>query len=120
MSVVVEQRFTTNAGHPAVVVLNSLGFRCGYVGIPHTHIAAKNYSQVSFLEVHGGLTFSGNLEFLDDSLHWLGFDAGHYGDAFEPSHQAPFLHAGVPRTLPYMVEECEKLAAQLEQVELFI
>jgi hypothetical protein len=62
-------------------------------------------------DVHGGLTYSSsNAPDADypvkSSLHWFGFDCGHYGDT-EPGGQA----------LEYCIAECESLATQLKGIE---
>jgi hypothetical protein len=84
----------------------------------------------SVLRAHGGLTFSGTLNTEistsgDNELWWLGFDCCHYTD-YQPGWSAlmravnaacgveriPSFH-GRYRTLAYVREEVEDLAAQL-------
>lgn len=60
------------------------------------------------LEVHGGITFAGVLDFLqeDGDTRWLlGFDTAHGEDL-------P-MFGGVSKSLQYVQAECKKLAEQL-------
>ncbi len=52
-----------------------------YVEIPNGHpVYKKNYHDVD-LDVHGGLTYSGNAYWKeDDGSFWLGWDYAHAGD----------------------------------------
>lgn len=44
---------------PCLIVRNSSGALCGYVGVPNTHpLHGKDFDDVQDLKVHGGLTFS--------------------------------------------------------------
>lgn len=53
--------------------------------------------------VHGGLTFSGDIEDVDGFL--LGFDCAHYGDSPEVQDEE------------YTLNECKKLVDQLIKIE---
>ena len=128
-------------GFRCVIVMQDLGHRCGYVGIP----ASMNHPLFGvdcdrlgssfglYLEVHGGLTYSsGEPDYPianEQNWWWFGFDCGHAGDAPEIEKiKDPRLKAmysglkrplGKVRTLDYCVEECMKLANQLQVVMIF-
>lgn len=52
------------------------GVANGYVGIPHSHpLNGVDYDEID-LDIHGGLTFSQEIE----GLWVLGFDTAHFGD----------------------------------------
>lgn len=85
-----------------LIVLNTIGHRCGYVAIPPSHpfnntplekyeFAGKtrehyNYDQLD-IDCHGGLTYMDREHSLKDLLpipcndFWIGFDCGHCFDA---------------------------------------
>lgn len=64
------------------------GWGNGYVAIPPDHkYHGKHYDDLD-IEVHGGLTFTGNAHLfpdqdLPDSYWVIGFDTAHYGDTKE-------------------------------------
>ncbi len=110
----------------AVVASLELGHRCGYVGVPKSHLlhgADYDEQSVSEIEVHGGLTYANGRDFPveSDGLWWFGFDCAHYGDAPDPaiaanvtSHYMLAMSSdGEIRTLEYVTAECESLARQL-------
>lgn len=139
---VVEKDFT-HCGLRCVVVLQNMGHRCGYVGVPQGHNLFCQYADfdvIEMLEVHGGITYSGGgIESyypVESDLWWFGFDCAHYMDlndfdaalkAFDDAEtqrsllsykhiceQYPDKH-GVVRTLEYCVEQCKHLAEQLKE-----
>ena len=131
----IEKQWFTQVGYPATVIMNELGFRCGYVGILVTHpLAYLDYNEETnllvntnrettspegYFDVHGGLSYSGNGDHFTHFLEywWFGFDCGHYGDSLHPDPARPIAHlysAGKLRTLDYVAEECENLAKQLK------
>lgn len=68
-------------------------------------------------DVHGGLTYAGQLkaEYDTNNLWWFGFDCAHLDDAeieLDPRHSRSFREGEV-RTLEYVVSECESLARQI-------
>lgn len=78
-------------GFPCLIKRHySMGFLCGYVGVPPSHPwHGKGYPSVE-AEVHGGLTYSAECdgdpvdgichkpkEGQTDDTWWLGFDCGH-------------------------------------------
>jgi hypothetical protein len=68
-------------------------------------------------DVHGGLTYSGGgkgYPVAGDGW-WFGFDCAHDGDGvIEPGEFD--LGRGYARSLPYVIGECEHLAAQIVRV----
>lgn len=74
-----------------MVVLNAMGFRCGYVHLPDGHPWMGLDPANVPADAHGGINFAG--AYPADQLDngdgvppgwWIGFDCGHYGDAPEP------------------------------------
>ena len=100
--------------------------RCGYVGVrPGSVLYGKHYDDVP-AEVHGGLTYSGGGSYpVDGDEWWLGFDCAHYGDAPDPAlrddrYRAPSHgceSSGHLWTSAEVAEECERLAAQIDEIE---
>lgn len=94
-------------GYRYYIRRRSLDFRdfyCGYVEIPKDHsLYEVDYDDLEHINVHGGLTFSGRLDFSDEYL--LGFDCAHDGDdtSVEDAN--------------YTANECERLIDQLIEVE---
>lgn len=79
------------------------GYYCGYVAIPFRHpFYKKDYQDLDWIDVHGGLTFSGYLGFSNDYL--LGFDCSHAGDSIKIQDE------------DYTLAECKKLVDQLIKV----
>ena len=62
---------------------------CGYVLIPNTHFLYNKsmYELNELLDVHGGITFNGNLTKYE---HFIGFDCAHGGDFI------PVIHLRMP------------------------
>jgi len=122
---------------PDEVEFEYLGFKClilrhptlkhlrGYVGLPSWHpYYGKDYDSVDYLDVHGGLTYSGwnNLTETEwfklygiepDDLWWVGFDCAHAGDGvpFEISQVRMLM--GKYRNIAYVKRELRKLCRQL-------
>ena len=139
---IVEREFE-HAGYKCVVVFQSLGHRCGYVGIPSTHsLYGEDYDTCSHLSCHGGLTYAdGGQESeypVAGDLWWFGFDCAHYGDgkdlksAYEkfPEERTSIAHTmkveqmfpevskgDVLRTEEYVADQCKRLAEQLKEFE---
>ena len=79
-----EKRFEYK-GFPCVVLMQALGFRTGYVGIPKGHeLYGVGYGNID-IDCHGGLTYSSNylIDQNDDDMWWIGFDCGHYCDGYD-------------------------------------
>ena len=138
---IVEKDFT-HCGLRCVVVLQNLGHRCGYVGVPKEHdLYCQFYDdeEVECLSVHGGITYANGGEDstypVESDLWWFGFDCAHYMDACDfdaalaafddPESQRYLLSyksihekhpdGSVVRTLEYCVEQCKHLAEQLKE-----
>ena len=96
----------------------------------------KSVSPDLYFDVHGSITFSGFVPACtepDDTRWYFGFDCGHAGDEncyetalryglIDEKHrdrmvEYALISNGVHRTLPYCIEECKSLAAQLAKVE---
>jgi hypothetical protein len=98
-----------------------MGFRLGYVKLPIGHPWRKPIAELEYVNVHGDITFSGEL--YDDGNWWIGFDCGHYTDAPDyalaavetPRHVLRLLTelGGVVRTRVYVEQECCKLCEQV-------
>lgn len=104
---------------PCLIVRNYNGALCGYVGVPETHkLFEKNYFDVDFFDVHGGLTYSAKCighicheveENDDDNIWWFGFDYAHADDLI-PHYQ----FGGQYRNIAYVRAEVLSLAKQLK------
>lgn len=127
---IVEKHFQYK-GHDCICVFNRFGFRCGYVSTT-LHC---DYNKVD-VACHCGLTFGDALpeEYAPKEAFYLGFDCGHicdgvdlelaykYGlineherdEAMEAFH---YLKGQPVRSLDYVVNECKKIADQLEELE---
>lgn len=114
MSYVVEQDWTTKAGlRAACLLVHDGSHRRGYVGVPKEHpLYGKDYSEMFDLDVHGGLTFSGNAErdcLAGTDLWWFGFDCAHLGDGTSSESYYP------QRSKCFVEHNCENLAEQLAE-----
>lgn len=104
----------------------SMGFLCGYVGVPPGHPAyGQGYSEEALydIHVHGGLTYADEsrweeLDTLPDDWWWLGFDCGHGGDIIPKMPYTAVSFAGdTYRNISYVIEQCESLAEQLDALK---
>lgn len=126
-------------GFPCVVLFQSLGFRCGYVGIPSdSEYYRKHYDEIP-VNCHCGLTYTDDRLFGQEELDkwWIGFDCGHacdgwdieamekyFGDdpivmkhfSFMKKHWEKMNAYSEIRTLEYCIEECKKIVDQLEEI----
>lgn len=84
-----------------IIVLNTRGFRCGYIALPVNHPYTSTPKRMDVMghldyeyyaleiDVHGGLTFMSAAHGLKDILKtpcsdiWIGFDCGHYLDKLD-------------------------------------
>lgn len=124
-----------------LVVRGPVGAWCGYVGVSHDHpLYGVNYNDEGgperYLDVHGGLTFSGfctggefeNPHVCHDPLPgrkevwWLGFDCAHAGDLSPGMRRFNLKFGGflgsperneTYRNLAYVADQCTALALQL-------
>jgi len=71
-------------GYTCVIIRHStMKHLCGYIGVEKdSPLWDKSYNELSFLSVHGGLTFSqhGDGHKLPEGKYWFGFDCAHGGD----------------------------------------
>lgn len=120
-------------GYEYLVVLNHMGFRCGYVAINENHpfYVCKDYDALD-VKVHGGCTFYGR-QMTDSNCsdNWIGFDCGHAWDlndydallAHDPAKQGyvdivrqrdiNFPMDGEIRTKEYVESECKSIIDQI-------
>jgi hypothetical protein len=120
----------THVGLPCILNRNTwvTGAWCGYAAVPPGHPLYGKHAE-SVLDVHGGLTYSGECHGAichapkpgePDKVWWFGFDCAHAGDlsprveallnAISPGHR--FEH-DTYRTMDYARKETERLAEQL-------
>lgn len=101
----IEKHWITEDGYQGLVVLQSTGYRCGYIIVPKVHITfgmpydnfsyddkeepdPKEYiiEAINNITVHGGLTYSSIAsDFIDKKIQsepgWMfGFDCAHFND----------------------------------------
>ena len=121
-------------GLPCLIVRNSSGALCGYVGVPPEHPwFGVWYSDVD-ADVHGGLTFSATCSPAGEAdpggphvchltapdeppVWWQGFDCAHMGDVLPRRMWGVTLfetHATY-RGIDYVRAECTKLARQARE-----
>lgn len=113
---------------PDKVEFEYLGFKClilrnpelktlnGYIGLPKSHpYYGKDYNDID-VEVHGGLTFSGQGGRWDKHYWWIGFDCAHAGDLM-PGADIPGRITNrwdlSYRNIEYVKNELKHLAEQL-------
>lgn len=123
-------------GLPCLMVRNSLGAWCGYVGVTKKHPFFQiDHDKAHDIRIHGGLTYSakchGHICHIpkkgeDGDVWWLGFDCGHAQD-LSPGHEAQMrkimrgrhLMKGfhnVYRDVAYVKHQVNSLADQLLKV----
>jgi hypothetical protein len=101
-----------------------LGTLNGYVAVPKNNKFFKkeyfNQNEISNLEVHGGVTYTGDTifnskEILGEELWWIGFDTAHFSDLvpFQNFEAPPCIRDGEYRNFEYVVEQTKQLAEQI-------
>lgn len=72
-------------GFQCCIILQSAGWRCGYVNVKYTTLKYVDYSDIGFIDVHGGLTYaSTHLAGHDEHDDWwIGWDYAHTGDGID-------------------------------------
>lgn len=72
----------THSGMDCALRHGGIGAPCGYVAIPESHpFFQKQYQKLDrFIDIHGGLTFSGRFEADPQDRFWIGFDMAHAED----------------------------------------
>jgi hypothetical protein len=114
-----------HCGLQCMTTISPMGIPCGYVGLPKEHpYFGKHYDDIENIEVHGGLTFSGYWEEIDDKeLYWYGFDCGHAWDMDMDysrgqqmgGHSIPLYHSN--KSSEFVEEQTRRLAEQLEKIK---
>ena len=115
----------------------SLGQLNGYVKIPDDHpLFGKDiYEEEVEIEVHGGLTYGGDLK--DNGDFWMGFDCAHSGDLVPSLGKrleskliglpaglpkkyykkfSSFLNEPIYRNMRFCIEECKKMVDQVLEI----
>lgn len=121
-------------GYTCVVMLQPLGYRCGYVGIPRDSAWwGRRVRDLRCIECHGCITYAEDHlpQEKPDGLWWIGFDCMHYldapdmqtlrrvyGDELADKVNGVRMHHGLDgltqvRTLEYCVRECKLIVDQL-------
>ncbi len=126
-------------GHRLVAIFTPMGHRCGYVGVSeNSPLRMVEYDDLN-VDVHGGLTFSGNLN-TDESQWFFGFDCAHVFDAPDIEKMKEYIEMGLldqpqnelrdwylaypaltkstVKSLDFVLTELKSLSAQLMDVEL--
>jgi hypothetical protein len=119
-------------GLPCLMIRNSLGNWCGYVGVAEGHkYFGKDYDQTD-VSVHGGLTYADSCKGvichvpkpgMPEKVWWLGWDAAHLGDYVPGMYTRKHRSIGIYghdgdtyKDLAYVKQETESLAEQLSKV----
>lgn len=126
--------WTTEAGHPALVVRTIMGHLCGYVAVEKGHPLygkGSSDSECDNIPCHGGVTYGNKCAGAichvpeagkPDDVWWLGFDCAHCDDLSPAANgpQTSFASArsryGTYRTVEYVKRECEAMADYLASV----
>lgn len=120
--------WTTKAGLRAVILLVRGSHHCGYVELPE-RLGEPDYDESPIMElnVHGGVTYAGNLTEMDNK-YVVGYDCAHYGDLMKcpeelkgtAMEQSWMYNEGIWRDEEFCTNECEKLAKQISEIKLGI
>lgn len=133
---IVEADWLTTSGLRAIVVMQELGHRCGYVVISKDHplygISNISHDEISSLDVHGGVTcvnYAIGIGPKIDDIWYIGFDCAHCFDSPSPEYIAKMI-ARIPslcryyempgaahKSLEFCINECENLAKQLKEIK---
>jgi hypothetical protein len=120
-------------GYPCLIVRNSAGALCGYVGVRKSHPNYEQGYEEPEVYVHGGLTFADRCQQEqhdcegichkvakgeDDDVWWFGFDCLHAGDSSPPVHDGrSHFNYGEYRDFAYVTSEVASLVDQLKALE---
>lgn len=117
--------WTTQAGLRAVVLLVRGSHHCGYVELPE-RLGEPGYDESPIMElnVHGGVTYAGNLLEMDNK-YVVGYDCAHYGDYMKCPEELKgtdmeklwAFDDGVWRDEEFCTNECESLAKQISEIK---
>ena len=124
-----------HTGYRCLAVRTTMGTLCGYVEVPSDHPWHDiSYSDClndppcgdgwcshgpdSKVEVHGGLTFAGDRDYVVGSGWWFGFDCAHAWDLSPRMLADGYGSYGdqTYRNMGYVRVECKRLAQQLAEV----
>lgn len=111
--------------------VGSFGHLCGYVRVPENHQYYSKDLMDCDMEVHGGITFCGFMDFIDNPAirdphnrkgYWVGFDCAHAGDLlprsfFDHGFMRIFGDHETYKTKEYVMEECKTLAKKLKSLD---
>ena len=120
-------------GFSCLILRNSFGNWCGYVGVPNTHkLYGKNYFTIEDMkdvniEVHGGITYTDRCSSpichipesgMPEDVWWIGFDTAHFMDLTVSNPLGmPRPRRGVYRDMNYTLAETRHLADQLAEIK---
>lgn len=126
-----------DTGFVNLCIFTFMGHRCGYVGVDKSNpLWGKDYTFPEDIEVHGGLTFSGQLgEFGQGDLWFFGFDCAHLGDGKDLETLERYMEDGklersyvkflsnvyfsigdgTIKTSKFVIDECKSLSSQLKK-----
>lgn len=117
--------WVTESGLRAMILLVRGSHHCGYVELPE-HLGKPDYDESPIMElnVHGGVTYAGELPEMDGK-YVVGYDCAHYGDLMKcpeelkgTSMEHSFMYSeGIWRDVDYCTNECESLANQLVNIK---
>lgn len=136
---VIEFEGTFN-GYPYMVVMTSLGHRCGYVGISKddaSGLYGEDYEEI-LVDCHGGLTFAGEHPLSKNpDIWWIGFDCAHFMDAPDYDEAIKLFKNNIDvvlelgnlrllgiglgyegaeiRTKEFCIDECKAIIRQIEE-----
>lgn len=117
--------WTTKSGLRAVILLVRGSHHCGYVELPE-RLGKPDYDEGPIMElnVHGGVTYAGNLPEMDNK-YVVGYDCAHYGDYMKCPEELKgtdmeklwAFDNGVWRDEEFCTNECESLAKQISEIK---
>lgn len=126
--------FRTKVGFPGMIRRSpSTGVWCGYAAVgpghplhPGSRDTEVDAFDVDCIDVHGGVTYGATcvgevchvpVPGESDDVFWVGFDCGHYDDVLPAMPEATGSDATY-KTAAYARAEVERLAEQLEEMQL--
>ena len=117
--------WTTKSGLRAVILLVRGSHHCGYVELPE-RLGKPDYDESPIMElnVHGGVTYAGNLPEMDGK-YVVGYDCAHYGDYMKCPEELKgtdmeklwAFDNGIWRDEEFCTNECESLAKQISEIK---
>lgn len=78
-------------GYEYVIIVQDMGYRCGYVNIPENHPWYNLSFEDIYVCIHGGLTFASlikNDHPILENGYWIGFDCMHWMDLPDPDEMS--------------------------------